>query len=422
MTVVKVLVKQREGKRSLAGVIFGLWIGALYATVIAGKLLVRSESDGMFHIVALIAALAWPLGYFSFSRHRSLSTRIRSDSLVLLSVFLLFCLLSCFGSPIAIKSAAYTGLTLVSAWIAIRFVLRMDAKQFETGLRIYALTIVPVLVAFAGYEYVPGVRLGLMGVLNPNAIAMVSFSAALCTTAIRNWLVRYGLMAPMFVVLYITESRASTLATLIGLTVIGYERTRSGTRNIKVLVLLGLTLGIVSLLAYWDTVWLAVDSFLQLESHHRGVESGFSGRTIVWGEIWRLFLDNPVFGIGFRAHETILGVSSHNGYLAMLAEIGIAGFVAVMYLVFSGIFLLWRKVRQPEWTFTHSILFGLCSGYLFLALFERFLINVGNPTSLLFLVAIFSATTVPLRQRNVPTRQLFTVVGSDSMRASSTST
>ncbi|MEQ1795347.1 MAG: hypothetical protein ABL970_14280, partial [Nitrospira sp.] len=35
-----------------------------------------------------------------------------------------------------------------------------------------------------------------------------------------------------------------------------------------------------------------------------------------------------------------------------------------------------------------SILLGLCVGYLLLALFERYLINVGNPTSLLFLLCI----------------------------------
>lgn len=111
------------------------------------------------------------------------------------------------------------------------------------------------------------------------------------------------------------------------------------------------------------------------------------------------FWDNPVLGIGFRAHEVLLGISSHNGYLAMLAEIGLIGFVAVIYIILIGVFLLWRKVRHTELTFSHSILFGLSCGYLFLAMFERFLINVGNPTSLLFLIATLMSAKVTSRQR-----------------------
>jgi hypothetical protein len=50
--------------------------------------------------------------------------------------------------------------------------------------------------------------------------------------------------------------------------------------------------------------------------------------------------------------------------------------------------LLWTGSREPGPGFSQSILFGLCVGYLVLAMFERYLINVGNPTSLLFLVSI----------------------------------
>jgi hypothetical protein len=50
--------------------------------------------------------------------------------------------------------------------------------------------------------------------------------------------------------------------------------------------------------------------------------------------------------------------------------------------------LLWTGSREPEPAFSRSILFGLCVGYLLLAVFERYLINVGNPTSLLFLLCV----------------------------------
>jgi O-antigen ligase len=105
---------------------------------------------------------------------------------------------------------------------------------------------------------------------------------------------------------------------------------------------------------------------------------------------WELFLRNPVLGVGFRAHEQVLNVgsSAHNGYLATLAEVGIVGFLAVAFLVVRGFRLLWVRSEDPEWMFGSSVLLGVAVAYLLLAVFERYLMNVGNPTSLLFLLCI----------------------------------
>jgi len=94
--------------------------------------------------------------------------------------------------------------------------------------------------------------------------------------------------------------------------------------------------------------------------------------------------------VGFRAHEFLLRVdsSSHNGYLATLAELGLIGFLAIVCLIARGLHLLWVRAQEPEEGFVPSLLLGLSVGYLFLAVFERYLINVGNPTSLLFLLAV----------------------------------
>ena len=105
---------------------------------------------------------------------------------------------------------------------------------------------------------------------------------------------------------------------------------------------------------------------------------------------WEMFLHNPVLGVGFRAHDQILKVdsSAHNGYLATLAEVGIVGFLAVVYLVLRGLRQLWVSTKDPERMFGSSVLLGVAVAYLLLAVFERFLINVGDPTSLLFLLCI----------------------------------
>ncbi|MDP3598893.1 MAG: O-antigen ligase family protein, partial [Nitrospirota bacterium] len=132
------------------------------------------------------------------------------------------------------------------------------------------------------------------------------------------------------------------------------------------------------------------DQLYGLSTSDRGFGSGATGRMEAWKGTWELFVHNPILGVGFRAHEFLLKTdsSSHNGYLATLAEVGLLGFLGVLLLLTRGLHLLWTGSREPGPGFSQSILFGLCAGYLLLALFERYLINVGNPTSLLFLVSI----------------------------------
>ena len=163
-------------------------------------------------------------------------------------------------------------------------------------------------------------------------------------------------------------------------------------RHRPVLLLAGiaLILAVGVTIVYGDLVFKSLDRFYALSSADRGLGSGASGRVEAWKWTWDLFVRNPVLGVGFRAHEFLLKVdsSSHNGYLATLAEIGMFGFLSVLFLIVRGMHLLWAGSREPGAGFSQSILFGLCVGYLLLAVFERYLINVGNPTSLLFLVSI----------------------------------
>ena len=91
-------------------------------------------------------------------------------------------------------------------------------------------------------------------------------------------------------------------------------------------------------LAYGDVVYRALDRLEWAETADRGISSGASGRVAAWKWTWELFLRNPVIGVGFRAHEYRLKAdsSSHNGYLATLAEVGILGFLGVLFLVMRG--------------------------------------------------------------------------------------
>jgi O-antigen ligase len=337
------------------------------------------------------AAVVWPLLYFAMGRCHFFPRSMSFAATGGLILFGLAAALSSFMSPVALLSTGYVVLTLAGIWLALQFNSNLDAEQYERGLKVFALLTTGLLVGFAWYDYVPGTRLGNgKDVLNPNTIGLVSVSVLLAAMSIRMLLLRLVVIGPIAAIIVLTSSRTAAVAAVVGLGMIVWLRLRARRRPVLLIAGIGLILVVGVTMVYGDVMYRTVDRSFGLSTADRGISSGATGRVAAWKWTWELFLRNPVLGVGFRAHESLLKVdsSSHNGYLATLAEIGILGFLGVLFLVMRGMRLLWTGSREPGPGFSQSILFGLCAGYLLLAVFERYLINVGNPTSLLFLVGI----------------------------------
>jgi O-antigen ligase len=361
----------------------------VFAASLGGRF--ESGKDGITSIVLLGAAVLWPVLYFALSRCRFIPQSLPFGTTVAVTLFALVSALSSFLSPVMYLSTGYVVLTLAGIWLALQFNSNLDAEQYERGLKVFAVIMTGLLLGFAWYDYVPGTRLGLgKELLNPNSIALVACSALLATMAIRTILVRLLFLAPLAAVIFLTSSRTSACAAAIGLGIIMLIRFRMARAGVVIVTVLCTILAAGVTIAYWDGVYGLLDRFFALSAADRGIGSGATGRVTAWKATWELFLRNPMLGVGFRAHEHILKVdtSAHNGYLATLAEVGIIGFLAVLYLVFKGLRLLKANIKNPSHVFSYSILFGLCIGYLLLAVFERYLINIGNPTSLLFLLSV----------------------------------
>lgn len=389
--------------RSWVGMVLGVWLTGVFAASLFGRL--DAGREAIISIVWIGTAVVWPLAYFMVSRCRFVPDSMSFIGTVAMLLFGTFSVLSSFFSPVALLSAGYVVLTLLGLWLALQFNTNLDAEQYEQGLKIFAVLTTGLLVGFAWYDYVPGTRLGTgKNILNPNTIALVSTSVFVAAMAIRTLALRLAVMGVVATVMVLTSSRAAAIAVLMGLTVTGWLRLRSHGRPVLVLVGVGLLVVAGTVVMYGGQVYDTLDRLYSLSTADRGIGSGASGRLEAWKWTWELFLHNPFIGVGFRAHEFLLRVdsSSHNGYLATLAELGLIGFLAIACLIVRGLHLLWVRAQEPEGGFVPSLLLGLSVGYLFLAIFERYLINVGNPTSLLFLLAVMQPQweAVPLPEED----------------------
>lgn len=387
------------------GPVFGLWLAGVFAASLGGRLDATSANSAKL-LILLTTALSWPVLYFMFSRCRFMPERISTGTVVALFTFLLFCLLSSFGSPRPFDSTGYSVLTALACWVVLQFTSNLDASGYERGLKTYATLMCLLVGAFAVYDYVPGVRLGNgKDVLNPNTVGLMALSPLVAAMAIRFLPYRWAIMGAMAVVVYLTGSRGAAVAAIGSVAVtmlIRLKIVRAGTLAIAALVLVA---GAIAAVPYLDKLAEGFDQFFALHDRHRGIETGGSGRFETWQATWNLFLSSPILGVGFRAHEPLLKInsSSHNGYLALLTEIGMFGFAAAVTLTVSGLLRLRRHLKQSSDIFAYSVLLGLSCGYLLLAVVERYFINVGNPTSLLFLSSILiphAAGTLGIDERS----------------------
>jgi len=131
-----------------------------------------------------------------------------------------------------------------------------------------------------------------------------------------------------------------------------------------------------------------------------------NGRTHFWMTAIRIFLDRPIFGVGYDAfgvafpkYDTWNGVfrieQAHNDYLQTLADAGIAGFLCVLgfiYLLFKKGFAVIGSTTDP---FRSSIAVGALAGCCGILIHSFFDFPLRTPVNaFLFLLMAAAATVV----------------------------
>ena len=287
------------------------------------------------------------------------------------------------------SKADMTSVIQSGAMIVIMFIAACIASSdlYQRLLRFYAVIIaLAMIMVIADGDYVWG---QLVGRAQPNFWGMMALSCAIAALTWNSKAVKLFCLAVVAAMLYLTNSRGSTLSAVAALVTIAgvfyiVHRTRSR------VMLLGLLLGIGAVAIWAEMSYSFIsESILHLDDPRRGVSSGLTGRLGPWLYGLNLALDRPFFGYGFRASEYLfdpIGINSvHNGYLSMLLDMGILGLLLWIAFLVHVSWTAFRRMHDPGVMYA----IGFVVGYSVLGFVERYALNAGQPLSILFLISAF---------------------------------
>jgi ABC-type transporter MlaC component/O-antigen ligase len=280
-----------------------------------------------------------------------------------------------------------------------------DASLIQRIAAAYAVLVAPYLIYVNVYgAYIWG---RLSGGAQPNLWGLISLNVAVGALCMkRRWLAAFC-WAVVLLTLYNAQARGSMVALVPVVFAAAYgwwieDRSVDGSWKVLAAIFL-LIAGLLLVVAEPD---FFVNKIMRLNDPYRGLQSGVTGRDETWGEALRLWFASPLLGVGFRKHEQLMvfsQMSSHNAYIAMLADTGFLGF-----LLYVGFLALSMRAGWRSDGGLRLFLLAVIASYSLAGLFERRAINVGNAFSITFvfacLVALrFGQPRAPVRGRDSPT-------------------
>jgi exopolysaccharide production protein ExoQ len=150
----------------------------------------------------------------------------------------------------------------------------------------------------------------------------------------------------------------------------------------------------ISALLYFRIANTYIQEILEINSSYRGIGSGATGRTELWLQgVHSLFMEPArlALGGGLRSSEYDLGFSTENSYITILLDSGLfVGSALILVLLYSPISAL--RVSRSSANGSNPLAF-LASFFVLLLVqcfFLRYLVGLGNPTSLMTLVLLVS--------------------------------
>jgi exopolysaccharide production protein ExoQ len=320
------------------------------------------------------------------------------------------------GNPLSTEFGAMFLLVLAAAGILARqiWVTRLDQvfRWAYVALIASVLVVQPAeyLTSVAGTveRSVGLVRFEPLG-MHPNLCGLVYgggsllfFQHFLASPRLHQKLFALLMCALCLSLVLAASSRASLLALALTGLVAGLLITWRGSRRARTALILSaftlLAVGIFQATAIADYLTVILD----LDSPTRGVNSGATGREVIWQEGVELVFSDPVLfftGRGVRAAgPEVIGFPVESSYINLALEHGV---VFGLLITLTFLVTAWRTFgRSFESGVMNPVLFvsGLMLVFVMLqSIFNRYLVAVGNPYSLWVLLLLVRLNLLPAR-------------------------
>ena len=385
----------------------------------------------MAAIACFLAAAAYAL-----LMGRVSAVRISLTEFVLYILGVVYVFLSIFGEVDAVPLAIAFLCTIVAMSIIVRAVSL--ARLLDVGAVVAVLSVIVVLALYhtqasAALATGGGGETGLQRFMplgmTPNLVGYV-FGACCVLVARRTivttrWIERLvmggsALVCGVFILA--ASARASLMGLVAAATVgvffeYGFKRTLS-LRWVQ----LAIAAVVVICAAFSERVILFFTRMLELDSSTRGVGSGGSGRSELWAKgVYTLFNDPMLvlFGGGFRSSNSdLIGFSTESSYVSILLDSGIfLGSATILVFLYAPIQALRVTPAKDRHSSAQILAAAFMTFIIVESIFNRYLLAIGNPASLLSLLTLISlsvqARTAPVEvvQPEFVGKQVARVIG-----------
>jgi exopolysaccharide production protein ExoQ len=284
----------------------------------------------------------------------------------------------------------------VGAWVALLCVLTTIVVDHKG-----AIAALSISIGHRGLERFEPLQTApdLTGFIFGGGAILISRRAIISKTFLERAAMSVGaLLACLFVLA--ASARASLVALMFAAIMavvveLGFKRVLSLTW-----VKIGGSVFTLVCLVFSEKVFSYFNKILEFDSGARGVASGGTGRTELWARgVATLFSDWTRFAIGggFRSSNvSIIGFSTESSYITILLDSGVFLGAAVIFAFWYAPFKA-LKLTEPQSRHSSSLVL-LATFMTFLvveSIFNRYLLAIGNPISLLTLLILFSLSIRP---------------------------
>lgn len=334
----------------------GLGTLAGYASLVGssiGTLLFGSESVQYLASVLLAGIFA------TLSLPKARGKSLDYTLIVCAGVFFLGVLhgfLQSFGEREPFSDLARAIAIIMTIFIAFSIAM-LEERKFRTVMAISAIAHLAYFVATRGLSFMTisaDTRMGLAKV-SVASTSEIALGFAFASILSRSKIVMMVCLPVAMYIIIATQMRTSGLALFLSLFTLLYFATL-GNRSVvfrAAFILAAIATIPIGAAVYFDRITGFVNKILLLDDIHRGINSGFSGRTKNIMDALNLFVEHPIIGNGFS--DPIVN-TSHNGYVLTLAQMGAAMGGALIFLLLRGLFLSFKMKEQA----LTAVLAGFC--------------------------------------------------------------